>query len=320
MLSGKTRGDALYSISSLGQADPSGNYLDALSTADHATFQAGSFDVHAHPGTLSTYQLTFYFPGGDVVQTNDLADPIVASQPSLVTSNNLGVNAGVANLDGYSGPVPGSHLALFYPGPHSVTPVGSPGEQTPVQSPGYLTWIWTSFSPPLGQYNGTVAGINDHQNLALTEYTFGTYAGQKTQAPYLYTTNEGDLNLPERNISLGTLGGTNGVANALNNSNQVVGWSQTASGAQHAFLYSNGTMQDLNRLIPPLSGITLTSAVGIDGSGRIVAYGTNASGQTEEFLLTPLEALVPEPSTLAVFGLVILALAARQVRSRCATL
>ena len=100
---------------------------------------------------------------------------------------------------------------------------------------------------------------------------------------------------------LGNLGGTNGVVNALNNASQVVGWSQVASGAQHAFLYSNGTMQDLNLLIPPISGITLITAVGIDDSGRIAAYGTDSSGRTEEFLLTP--AAVPEPSSLAILDL-----------------
>ena len=51
-------------------------------------------------------------------------------------------------------------------------------------------------------------------------------------------------------MNLGTLGGGNSVAAALNNANDVVGWSQIASGAQHAFLYMNGTMQDLNLMIP----------------------------------------------------------------------
>ncbi len=116
-------------------------------------------------------------------------------------------------------------------------------------------------------------------------------------------------------IDLGNLGGTNAVANALNNANNVVGWSQIASGAQHAFVYSNGMMQDLNLLIPTSANITLISAVGIDGSGRIVAFGTGSSGQTDEFLLTPVVSPVPEPSTLAVFGLMMAALAARRVNS-----
>jgi probable HAF family extracellular repeat protein len=97
-----------------------------------------------------------------------------------------------------------------------------------------------------------------------------------------------------------TLGGSSGFASALNISNQIVGWSDLANGAQHAFLYMNGTMQDLTLLIPPTSGITLMNAVGIDGSGRIVAYGTDANGQMEEFLLTPQAA--PEPGTILVSG------------------
>lgn len=73
-------------------------------------------------------------------------------------------------------------------------------------------------------------------------------------------------------------------------------------------------MRDLNLLIPPLSGVTLTSAVGIDAAGDIVAYGTNARGQTHEYLLTPAESPVPEPSSLAVMSLAIAAVAIRQVR------
>ena len=161
------------------------------------------------------------------------------------------------------------------------------------------------------QFYGFVSGINDHNNLALTEYTYDTppVNGREPQVSVPH------LQISGNDISLGSLGGTNGVVSALNNANQVVGWSQTASGVQHAFLYSNGTMQDLNSMIPTSANITLTTAVGIDGSGRIVGYGTDSSGQMDEFLLTPLEAPVPEPSTLAVFGLVIAAMAAHRIRS-----
>ncbi len=56
-------------------------------------------------------------------------------------------------------------------------------------------------------------------------------------------------------IDLGTLGGPSCCSNAtaINNSGQVVGMSsyQAAGNGVHAFLYSTGTMFDLNNLIPP---------------------------------------------------------------------
>ncbi len=44
---------------------------------------------------------------------------------------------------------------------------------------------------------------------------------------------------------LGTLGGSYSYAYGINDSGQVVGGAATASGAQHAFLYSGGSMTDL---------------------------------------------------------------------------
>ena len=58
-------------------------------------------------------------------------------------------------------------------------------------------------------------------------------------------------------------------------------------------------MVDLNSLIDPSLGITLQRAVGINDLGQIIAGGTNASGQSDAFLLTPLS-LTPDavPSTV----------------------
>ena len=58
----------------------------------------------------------------------------------------------------------------------------------------------------------------------------------------------------------------------------------------HAFVWtSTGGMQDLNNLLAlnAPSGWTLTYAYGIDDAGHIVGYGTNSSGATHAFLLTP---------------------------------
>ena len=79
---------------------------------------------------------------------------------------------------------------------------------------------------------------------------------------------------------LGTLGGTYSVATGINNSGQIVGYADTASGQTHAFLYSGGTMTDLGTL----PGGTYSFATGINNNGQIVGYSTTASGQTHAFL------------------------------------
>jgi probable HAF family extracellular repeat protein len=46
---------------------------------------------------------------------------------------------------------------------------------------------------------------------------------------------------------LGTLGGNDSAARAINNSSQVVGWANTTGGATDAFSWQNGIMTDLGQ-------------------------------------------------------------------------
>jgi probable HAF family extracellular repeat protein len=86
--------------------------------------------------------------------------------------------------------------------------------------------------------------------------------------------------------NLGTLGGDYTYPAALNNLGQIVGESAIPDGSPHAFLWQNGTMVDLNTLLPPDSGWILTSGQFINDAGRIVGYGTY-NGVEQWFALDP---------------------------------
>ena len=85
---------------------------------------------------------------------------------------------------------------------------------------------------------------------------------------------------------LGTLGGTNSRAEGVNDAGQVVGSADTSAELQHAFVWEDGVMTDLNDLLPPDSGWVLTRAVNINEAGQIVGRGT-INGETHAFLLSP---------------------------------
>jgi probable HAF family extracellular repeat protein len=68
-------------------------------------------------------------------------------------------------------------------------------------------------------------------------------------------------------IDLGTLGGRFSDGFAINNSRQVVGSSETSSGEQRPFLYSNGQMIDLGTL-----GGNDSAAEAINDAGQVVGF------------------------------------------------
>jgi probable HAF family extracellular repeat protein len=82
-------------------------------------------------------------------------------------------------------------------------------------------------------------------------------------------------------FDLGDLGGSGSFARAMriNNAGQITGYASAPTEAEHAFLWTGGTMIDLGTL--QFSGSTaLSHGLGLNESGRVVGYAT-AQGQRE---------------------------------------
>lgn len=76
-----------------------------------------------------------------------------------------------------------------------------------------------------------------------------------------------------RVVDLGTLGGGDGAATAMNDRGDIVGWSTVASGARHAVLWRHGVITDLG----VLPGDTDSSAVDVNefGDVAITSFGSD---------------------------------------------
>jgi probable HAF family extracellular repeat protein len=80
-------------------------------------------------------------------------------------------------------------------------------------------------------------------------------------------------------ISLGTLGGTQGVAAKVTNEGQVVGDSDLAGDStQHGFSWRNGVLSDIGTL-----GGDLSTAKWVNESGEVVGYSWTADGLPKAF-------------------------------------
>ena len=102
---------------------------------------------------------------------------------------------------------------------------------------------------------------------------------------------------------LGALdGGNRSFATGINDAGQVVGWSATTAGGEHAFITGpNGVgMTDLNSLAPLPPGWVIRNAIGINNAGQVLIVAT-----------------IPEPETYALMlaGLGLMGFVARRQKS-----
>jgi probable HAF family extracellular repeat protein len=141
-------------------------------------------------------------------------------------------------------------------------------------------FVWTTPGPmqdlgTLGGNYGSAGPIDDTGAIA----GWATTAGDQNSYAFLWK--------DQKMTNLGSVDGDPCSIAAYLRKGQVVGTSWDCVNYLHAFLWENGSMVDLNTLVPPGSGVQLFVADYINESGEITAAGTLTNGDSHAFLLIP---------------------------------
>jgi probable HAF family extracellular repeat protein len=131
-----------------------------------------------------------------------------------------------------------------------------------------------------GQFSSAYQ-INDAGEVA----GYSTLSGDQVFHPFLL--KNGHM------IDLGVVAGEPcGYAIGISSAGQVVGASYDCGptligGHYHAFLWENGSIVDLNNLIPPGSNLHLLQAISMNDRGEIAGTGLLSNGDFQAYLLIP---------------------------------
>jgi probable HAF family extracellular repeat protein len=157
-------------------------------------------------------------------------------------------------------------------------------------------------SPPVPDSLKVARLVNNSGQVVTTVPVYATQGHPGDSIPLGPVTWYAALVNPDgQQVRVGDLGGDfkYSSTSAIDNVGQAVGTAMTADGLTHGFLWNSGQTHDLNALIPGTSNWTISSAINIDDNGRILATGV-LDGIDHTVLMTP----VPEPGSVALFGLV----------------
>lgn len=212
-----------------------------------------------------------------------------------ISSEGYGINED-GLVVGHSKPASGSgsyRYACQWPG-GALNPSGSSYSMAwGVNDAGDVVGEWDGLAVLWQQSGMTYLGtLEGGWSIARDINTNGQIVGESDGLAFLW--QNGSIN------NLGLLPGhQHSEASAINDAGQIVGRSH-ASGwpDDHAVLWEDGQIKDLNTLIDPDSGWFLTQARDINCHGDIVGWGF-VGNEPRAFLLTE----IPEPCTLIFLGL-----------------
>jgi probable HAF family extracellular repeat protein len=242
-------------------------------------------------------------------ETTDLGAGIYATginDPGVVVGSNGHAFALANGVYHDLGVLPGGNWSSAYGINDSGTVVGD----GTVASGNVRAFVWTAESSMTEL--GTLGGLNSYATAVNNSGEVIGYASLRNGYDHAFSAVGAVM------TDLGTLGG-NSYAYGINDNGEIVGYSWSINAANpEAFIYINGMMIDLNRLIPSNSGWQLLEAYGINDAGQIVGEGL-LNGQAHAFLLDPTTlastqvqpsfsiAAVPEPNAglLAACGLIL---------------
>jgi probable HAF family extracellular repeat protein len=157
--------------------------------------------------------------------------------------------------------------------------VGGPtGKHAVLWEDGNLTVL---VNPNGAPYWNTPMMINEHGDVVGFAGVPGDAGGNFTP-PFMWTRAQGWVFLP---LLAGDIAG---VATSINDSGQVVGYSNDASGNLHPWIYQDGMVTNLNGLIAPGAALTGPIALLFDINDQGQITGSTTTGQA--FVATPIRA------------------------------
>ncbi len=132
----------------------------------------------------------------------------------------------------------------------------------------------------LGTLGGSYARAYDINNN-------GLIVGETASAPPPFDNQQACVWIDEVAYGLGTLGGTDSIARAVNDLDEIVGLSLTSRGFWHVFKYVNGDMQDVS-LGLPTPNFYAQNVFDSNNAGQILMQGALGSDRVLDFfILTP---------------------------------